>query len=102
MMELTGRRPLPRAMIEPDQFDEKLAGGGSGPTICWVAPLVSVSFGSYLVPMHREKHMNCVTVTKVQLHGVRGTIGNWRRRLIIQRCDLTEPRRHTPINNRFC
>ena len=21
-------------MIEPDQFDEKLAGGGSGPTIC--------------------------------------------------------------------
>src|SRR5262249_45732590 len=24
-------------MIEPDQFDEKLAGGGSGPTICYVA-----------------------------------------------------------------
>jgi len=24
-------------MIEPDQFDEKLAGGGSGPTICWGA-----------------------------------------------------------------
>src|SRR5215813_7670549 len=24
-------------MIEPDHFDEKLAGGGSGPTICYVA-----------------------------------------------------------------
>src|SRR5262249_37852043 len=24
-------------MIEPDHFDEKLAGGGSGPTICWAA-----------------------------------------------------------------
>ena len=22
-------------MIEPDHFDEKLAGGGSGPTLCW-------------------------------------------------------------------
>src|SRR5262245_33417999 len=22
-------------MIEPDQLDKKLAGGGSGPTICW-------------------------------------------------------------------
>src|SRR5262249_19834838 len=29
-----GHRPLTRAMIEPDHFDEKLAGGGSGPTIC--------------------------------------------------------------------
>src|SRR5262245_14812703 len=25
-------------MIEPDHFDEKLAGGGSGPTLCWVSP----------------------------------------------------------------
>jgi hypothetical protein len=28
---------LTRAIIEPDQFDEKLAGGGRGPTICSVA-----------------------------------------------------------------
>src|SRR6476660_7874357 len=31
----TARRHAP--MIEPDQFDEKLAGGGSGPTICWAS-----------------------------------------------------------------
>src|SRR5215813_3095237 len=24
-------------MIEPDHFDEKFAGGGSGPTICYIA-----------------------------------------------------------------
>ena len=24
-------------MIEPDYFDEKLAGGGSDPTLCWAA-----------------------------------------------------------------
>ena len=28
-----GHRPLTRKIIEPDKVDEKLAGGGSGPTI---------------------------------------------------------------------
>jgi len=36
-VELTGPPALTRAIIEPDHFDEKLAGGGSGPTICGVA-----------------------------------------------------------------
>src|SRR6185295_8512392 len=31
---------LTPAMIEPDQFDEKLAGGGSGPTICYASAVL--------------------------------------------------------------
>src|SRR5262249_42674503 len=38
----------PFQMIEPHHFDEKLAGGGSGPTICCASPqqeIQSISYG---------------------------------------------------------
>jgi len=44
-------------MIEPDHVDEKLAGGGSGPTICYVASaewssrVERVVWQKYFVPL---------------------------------------------------
>jgi hypothetical protein len=35
---LTGLPPVRETIVVPNTFDEKLAGGNSGPTICWVAP----------------------------------------------------------------
>jgi hypothetical protein len=37
-VELTGLPPVSETIVVPNTFDEKLAGGNSGPTICWVAP----------------------------------------------------------------
>jgi hypothetical protein len=36
-VELTGLPPVSETIVVPNPFDEKLAGGNSGPTICSVA-----------------------------------------------------------------
>ena len=36
--ELTGLPPTSDTIVEPNPFDEKLAGGNSGPTTCYVSP----------------------------------------------------------------
>lgn len=38
-VELTGLPPVSETIVEADAFDEKLAGGDSGPTICWADTL---------------------------------------------------------------
>jgi hypothetical protein len=40
-------------MIELDQLDEKLAGGGSGPTICYVSPPARITVPVAFLSVHR-------------------------------------------------
>ena len=42
-------------MIEPDQFDEKLAGGGSGQTSCWVARVARCKFKVWRFCKRKER-----------------------------------------------
>jgi hypothetical protein len=45
-------------MIEPDQFDEKLSGGGSGPTICWAAGVTKRASSPYQSGKKNDKESN--------------------------------------------